>query len=189
MQYQDKITMTGATATLAVLLLLALLGLLPGSAKAQGHYGNSEVDAHQVKTVNNVKRGVVEALLAAEINAPARVEDRTFGAVLGGALGALAARKGGWAAQATVGSVGAWGGERIANAIGASRSDAIEVVVRLEGGQLITVVQQVTSRPLGVGDAVYVVQNNGTARVVRAESPAAASRPSTPTVEARVHEQ
>jgi len=187
MQYQDKIAMTGAAAIFAVLILFAALGVLPGSAHAQGRYGNSEVDAKQVKTVNAAQRGVVEAVLPAEIGASARVEDRTFGAVLGGALGALAARKGGWAAQAAAGTVAAWGGERIASAFGASRSDATEVVVRLEGGQLITVVQQVTGMPLGVGDAVYFVQNNGTARVVRAGTPATAFRP--PIVQAKFHEQ
>jgi len=187
MQYQDKITMTGAAASLALLCLFAALGMLPGAAVAQTRYGNSQVEAAQVKTINSVRKGVVEALLASQIDAPARNEDRAFGAILGGALGALAARKSTWAAQAAAGSVGAWGGERIASAISASQSDATEVVVRLENGQLISVVQQVTGRPLGIGDAVYVVQNNGAARVVLAQTPSTASRLPT-VVETRLYE-
>lgn len=165
---KDAPVMGGCAMAVFALLVFALLGMLPGSAKAQG-FGQMDVPSAQGRAVLNVQFGIVLDVQATTIEVEAPNQNRAMGGVIGAALGAFAARDSSWQGQGLAGSVGAFLGDRIANTVSKERRAATEVVVRLESGQLLAIVQENTV-PLAVGDPVYLVGQYPAVRVVRANA-------------------
>lgn len=58
-----------------------------------------------------------------------------------------------------------------------SQDRTTEIVVHVEGGPLIAVVQQMTCPPLGDGDPVDAVQSDRAVRVVLVQKPVATTSP------------
>lgn len=153
-------------------VMLAILGMLPGGANAQS-FGQADIPSAQGRAALNVQGGQVIDVQATAIEVIASNETRGIGGVIGGLLGAAAGRKESWQGQAAIGSLGALFGAKIAEAATKEMRPAMQVVVRLDNGRVIAVVQEMNGAPVGVGDAVYVVGSYPAVRVVKAATVAA----------------
>jgi outer membrane lipoprotein SlyB len=119
----------------------------------------------QAGRAQSVQMGSVYAVRDVSIqNAPSRV-----GTATGAALGGIAGSTLGSSNRAnTAGAVaGAVAGGAAANAVTRSTTPGVEVTVRLESNQLMSVVQAGSSNEFRVGDAVRVTSDGITTRVVR----------------------
>lgn len=148
---------------------LAMFGLLPGSAHAQS-WGQVDIPSSQGRAALNVQTGRVLDVQATAIEVVATNESRAFGGLIGGLLGAVAASNASWQGQAAVGSIGAFLGDKIVTSKMQEMRPAMQVIVRLESGLVIAVVQEMNGTPVGAGDAVYVVGSYPAVRVIRATS-------------------
>lgn len=165
---EDVTVMGGCLMAMVFLLVFAVFGLLPGAAHAQS-FGQMEVPSVQGRAALGVQFGIVLDLQATTIEVEAPNTNRAMGGVIGAALGAFAARDSSWQGQGLAGSVGAFLGDRIANTVSKERRPAAQVVVRLENGQMLAIVQE-NSVPLAVGDPVYLVGQYPAVRVVKAQA-------------------
>jgi outer membrane lipoprotein SlyB len=113
----------------------------------------------------SVQLGMVYAVRDVSIqNAPSRVGTAT-GAALGGIAGSsLGSSNRANAAGAVAGAVA---GGAAANAVTRSTTPGVEITVRLDNNQLMSVVQAGSSNEFRVGDAVRVTSDGVTTRVVR----------------------
>ncbi|ABD71959.1 outer membrane lipoprotein (plasmid) [Rhodoferax ferrireducens T118] len=149
------------------ILVVMLLDSMAGNAHAQS-WGQADIPSSQGRMAMNVMTGRVLDVQATDIEVVATNQNRAFGGLIGGLLGAAAARNGSWQGQAAVGSIGAFLGEKIANNSGTEMRPAMQVIVRLDSGQVIAVVQEMNGIPVGAGDAVFVVGSYPAVRVLRA---------------------
>jgi outer membrane lipoprotein SlyB len=113
----------------------------------------------------SVQMGMVYAVRDVSIqNAPSRVGTAT-GAALGGIAGSsLGSSNRANSAGAVAGAVA---GGAAANAVTRSTTPGVEITVRLESNQLMSVVQAGSSNEFRVGDAVRVTSDGFTTRVIR----------------------
>lgn len=149
------------TATLMSLLSVAVL---IGACASTGTNGNT-FSSSQTGRAQSVQMGTVSALRNVTIqNAPSRTGTAT-GAVLGGIAGSTLGS--GTRANAAGAVGGAVAGGAAANAITSSTTNGVEITVRLENNQLISVVQAGTANDFRVGDAVRITSDGQTTRVVR----------------------
>lgn len=127
--------------------------------------GPNTFQGNQTGRAQSVQSGTVYAVRDVTIqNAPSRVGTAT-GAVLGGIAGSTL---GGGSRAAAAGAVGgAVVGGAAANAITSSTQAGVEITVRLENNQLISVVQAGSSNEFRTGDSVRVTSDGQTTRVVR----------------------
>lgn len=127
--------------------------------------GPNTFQGNQTGRAQSVQSGTVYAVRDVTIqNAPSRVGTAT-GAVLGGIAGSTL---GGGSRAAAAGAVGgAVVGGAAANAITSSNQAGVEITVRLENNQLISVVQAGTASEFRAGDSVRVTSDGQTTRVVR----------------------
>lgn len=144
-----------------VLLMLPTATLIPASAQAQANTFN----ANQTGRAQSVQMGTVYAVRDVTIqNTGTRTGART-GAALGGIAGSTL---GSGSRANTAGAVaGATAGRAVGNAVTSSNQQGVEITVRLESNQLISVVQAGNSNEFRVGDAVRVTNDGRTTRVVR----------------------
>lgn len=148
------------TATTICLLSATLLITSCASTSSPNTFSNNQTGRAQT-----VQMGSVYAVRDVTIqNAPSRVGTAT-GAVLGGIAGSTLGSGSRANAAGAVG--GAVVGGAAANAITGSNSAGVEITVRLENNQLISVVQAGSSNEFRVGDAVRVTSDGQTTRVVR----------------------
>lgn len=146
----------GTICLLSAALLLGACATTPSPNTVQGN---------QTGRAQSVQPGTVYALRDVTIqNAPSRVGTAT-GAVLGGIAGSTLGSGNRANAAGAVG--GAVVGGAAANAITSSTQAGVEITIRLENNQLISVVQAGTSNEFRVGDAVRVTSDGQTTRVVR----------------------
>lgn len=173
-QFESKDRPVVGTAVIGflVVVVLALLGMLPGGANAQS-FGQADIPSAQGRAALNVQMGMVIDVQATAIEVAVTNENRGIGGVIGGLLGAAAAHKESWQGQAAIGSLGALLGSKIAEAATKEMRPAMQVVVRLDNGRVIAVVQEMNGTPVGAGDVVYVVGAYPAVRVVKAASVAA----------------
>jgi outer membrane lipoprotein SlyB len=164
--------------------LFAALALVVVSASAMAQISNpymgSTVEGPDARRVQDVRIGVVLDAIPVVIEAPASTQARATGATLGGLLGALAGNKQNWQAQSALGVLGALAGDAVAQKSAAASYDALQLVIQLEGGKVISLVQAMDEpMPLMRGEPVYVVGNAGyygsqAVRVLRRAIPAPA---------------
>lgn len=148
------------TVTTICLLSATLLITSCASTSSPNTFSNNQTGRAQT-----VQMGSVYAVRDVTIqNAPSRVGTAT-GAVLGGIAGSTLGSGSRANAAGAVG--GAVVGGAAANAITGSNSAGVEITVRLENNQLISVVQAGSSNEFRVGDAVRVTSDGQTTRVVR----------------------
>ena len=150
------------TQTVATICLLSATLLITSCATTSGP---NTIQGNQTGRAQSVQMGSVYAVRDVTIqNAPSRVGTAT-GAVLGGIAGSTL---GGGSRAAAAGAVGgAVVGGAAANAITASTQPGVEITVRLENNQLISVVQAGSSNEFRTGDSVRVTSDGQTTRVVR----------------------
>ena len=142
----------------ATILAIPLVLLLPLGGCAQS---TNSVSRSEANTVTSVYFGTITGLQAVNIQGQARLGAIT-GAIIGGATGAIAGSSPG----ATVG--GAAGGAAVGGAAGASeRRNGVEFVIRLDNGDVVSVIQQGNVNDWRVGDRVRITGSAGNARVSR----------------------
>jgi outer membrane lipoprotein SlyB len=135
---------------------LALLLPLGGCAESPNSVSRSEAN-----TVQSVYFGTITRLDAVNISGQTRLGAIT-GAIIGGATGAIAGSSPG----ATVG--GAAAGAAVGGAAGASeRRNGVEFTIRLDNGDVVSVIQQGNVNEWRVGDRVRITGSAGNARVSR----------------------
>lgn len=150
-----------ACRTLALALLLPAAALVSTSVPAQSNTFN----ANEAGRAQSVQMGSVYAVRDVTIqNTGTRSGART-GAALGGIAGSTL---GSGSRANTAGAVaGATAGRAVGNAVTSSNQRGVEITVRLESNQLISVVQAGNANEFRVGDAVRVTSDGRTTRVVR----------------------
>ncbi|MFW1677008.1 glycine zipper 2TM domain-containing protein [Pontibacter sp. JAM-7] len=146
-----------------IVITLAMMVVLTGCANNLSGSTYSRSEARKVQTVNY---GVIEAAQ------PVVIEGRTEGVVGTGAgaiIGGLAASEiGGGKGKSIATIIGVVTGGILGQSIeeSATRAQGQELTVRLENGQVISVVQEVANGPFfRPGDRVRVLQRGSTARV------------------------
>ena len=146
---------------LAKILLVATLTVLV-SACASSNSGSvyKRDDARKVQTV---KTGVVESVRTVQLEGT----KTPIGTVAGGAIGGIAGGSvGSGRTSAVVAVIGAVAGAIAGSAAEevATRKDALEITVKLDGGAMIAIVQEADEQ-FNPGEKVRIVENGDTSRV------------------------
>jgi outer membrane lipoprotein SlyB len=148
-------------------MIIAAL-LLPAVAltAACASLGPQEYSAREARSVENVAYGTVVSVRPVRINADQAPVGTIAGAAVGGLLGSSVGHGGGSVAGAVLGAVG---GGLAGNAIerSATTQNGEEVVVRLDNGQTIAIVQG-GWQDFAAGQRVQVVTGRGGSRVEHA---------------------
>ncbi|MCF1426676.1 MAG: glycine zipper 2TM domain-containing protein [Shewanella sp.] len=156
------------TKPLLVINLLSTLGL-SACATGPNPYGDtySVADAQQIQTLET---GTIVKLIPVSLEGE---NASTVGTIAGGAIGALL---GSHVGGGTGSDIAAIGGGLLGGIVGneagkaAGKRQGVNIVIRLDNGQTIAVVQQVNQHILfQVGERVEIYQLNGSARVVPAD--------------------
>jgi outer membrane lipoprotein SlyB len=144
------------------LIAVAVLGL---SGCASG-LGGSDYERTTARRVYEVKMGVIESLR------PVKLEGTKsgVGGLAGGAIGGIAGSgvgggRGG--AVSTVLGVVAGGLAGAALEEGGTRKPGLEIVVRLDSGRLLAVIQEDKGEAFQVGERVRLLESRGEARISR----------------------
>lgn len=150
-----------------ILAIAFLAVFLPQQAHAQSGnvYGHQQAQSYSV-----TETAVVLQVTMREVQPSWQA--RTAGAGIGAALAAVVASKAApnnrYAATLLAAPLGALAGERITNAT--AGSEAQEIVLRVNtqaGSRIVTIVQPAPFDPVVAGSSVYVINTQGTYRVVR----------------------
>jgi outer membrane lipoprotein SlyB len=129
-----------------------------GPSQAQG-LGSGDYASSDARRASSVEEGVVIHARAVNIEVAASPSSR----IVGGAVGAAACARmtnnvGNWAVRASLMTACAAGGERVANNVAEERREAIEVIVKLSSGRVISVTQEGNQEDLRAGDKVYIIR-------------------------------
>ncbi len=150
-------------------LVLAIFTLAACTPTKQTGTSYSRTEA---RTVQNVKLGRIVDVTVIQIEGT----KSGAGEVVGGALGGVAGHSTGSGAEADLaaiaaGAVGAFIGSRVEEA--ATKSEGREYTIKLENGEVISVVQAVDgdSETIVAGDSVKVLSQGGTFRVTKLKAP------------------
>lgn len=147
---------------LSRLLVVAALSVLV-TACASSNSGSvyKREDARKVQTV---KTGVVESVRTVKLEGT----KTPIGTVAGGAIGGIAGGSvgSGGRGSAVAAVIGAVAGAIAGSAIeeGVTRKDGLEITVKLDGGSMISIVQE-ADEAFKAGDKVRIVENSETSRV------------------------
>jgi outer membrane lipoprotein SlyB len=142
---------------------LLVPALLTGCASG---LGSGDYERTEARTVYEVKTGVVEGVRQVRLEGT----DSKVGSIAGGVVGGVAGSEVGGGKGAAVGAVlgavaGGVAGAAAEEAI--TRKPGIEIIVRLDAGRTIAVVQEDTGETFARGDRVRVLESGGQARVTR----------------------
>ena len=143
------------------LLAIGLLSLVLGAC-ATSNSGSvySRDDARKVQTV---RTGIVESVRSVKLEGT----KTPVGTIAGGAIGGIAGSSIGHGNGSTIAAVlGAVVGGLAGSAAeeGLTRKDALEITVKIDGGQLVAIVQEADEQ-FRAGDRVRLIESGGTTRV------------------------
>lgn len=147
-----------------VLLVPALLAaMLTGCASG---LGSGDYERKEARRVYEVKTGVVESVRQVRLEGT----DSNVGTVAGGIVGGVAGSEVGGGKGSAIGAVlgavvGGVAGKTVEEV--ATRKPGLEIVVRLDSGRTIAVVQEDTGESFARGDRVRVLESGGQARVTK----------------------
>ena len=143
-------------------LMAVLIAVAAGCASV----GPQDYSQSEARAVQTVAYGTVESVRAVRLTEDKPIVGTVAGAALGGLLGNTVGHGGGRAAATIIGAVG---GGIAGNAIerNVTAQDGLEIVVRLESGTTIAVVQG-GARDFQAGERVRVLTGPNGARVERA---------------------
>jgi len=117
----------------------------------------------EARKVQTIKTGVVESVRTVKLEGT----KSPVGTVAGGAIGGIAGSSMGSGRGSAIGAViGAVAGGLAGSALEevATRKDAYEITVKLDGGGLVAIVQE-ADVAFNAGDRVRIVENGGVSRV------------------------
>lgn len=141
----------------SLVLIVAFLGACASSNSGSVY---SRDEARKAQTV---KTGVVESVRNVKLEGT----KSPVGAVAGGAVGGIAGSSiGGGRGSMIAAVIGAVAGGLAGSAIeeGVTRKNAYEITVKLDGGNLVSVVQEADEQ-FAPGDRVRIIENGTTSRV------------------------
>ena len=145
----------------AVLLLLSLTLAACASSRSGDVYTRNQTRQEML-----VRTGTVESVREVLMEGT----ETGTGALAGAAVGGIAGSHIGGGRGQIIGAIlGAVAGGIAGSAIeeNVTKKNALEITVRLDGGQLIAVVQEMGSDQFLPGDRVRVLSGNGSSRVTR----------------------
>lgn len=146
-------------------LALALAAAMALSGCAQG-LGGGTYSRGEARRAMTVQFGTVDSVRAVRLEGT----KTPIGSVAGAAVGGIAGSSVGGGRGAAVATViGAVAGGVAGSALeeGATRTDGVEVTVRLDNGQYLAVVQADQGEQFRPGERVRVLRDGGTTRVGR----------------------
>ena len=144
-------------------VVLLVPALLAGCASG---LGSGDYERKEARRVYEVKMGVVESVRAVKLEGTDSKVGTVAGGVVGGVAGSSVGGGKGSAIGAVLGAVaGGVAGAAAEEAI--TRKPGIEVVVRLDSGRTIAVVQEDTGESFVRGDRVRILESGGQARVTK----------------------
>jgi outer membrane lipoprotein SlyB len=140
--------------------IVAVAGFLGACASSNSGSVYSRDEARKVQTV---KTGVVESVRSVKLEGT----KSPVGTVAGGAVGGVAGSSIGGGKGSIIGAVigavaGGLAGSGIEEAV--TRKDAFEITIKLDGGSLVSIVQEADEK-FAAGDRVRIVENGGVSRV------------------------
>ena len=146
---------------LAALLLLSLMLAACASSRSGDVYTSGQTRQEML-----VRTGTVESVREVLMEGTESGVGGFAGAAIGGVAGS---NVGGGRGQIVGAILGAVAGGIAGSAIeeNTTKKNALEITVRLDGGQLIAVVQEMGSERFQPGDRVRVLSGNGSSRVTR----------------------
>ena len=142
-------------------IALLSLGVLTGCASG---VGGDDYERRDTRRAYEVKMGVVEDVRRVSIGGT----DSGVGTIAGGAVGGIAGSSIGGGRGSAVGAViGAVAGGIAGKAAeeAATRTTGLEIVVRLDSGRTIAVVQEDKGESFVRGDRVRILESGGQTRV------------------------
>ncbi len=143
------------------LLIVSLLSLfLAACASSNSGSVYSRDDARKIQTV---RTGVVESVRQVKLEGT----KSPVGTVAGGAVGGIAGSAvGGGRGSMIAAVIGAVAGGLAGSALeeGVTRKDGLEITVKLDGGGLVSVVQE-ADEVFNAGDKVRLIESSGTTRI------------------------
>ncbi|HEY0906560.1 MAG TPA: glycine zipper 2TM domain-containing protein [Methylophilus sp.] len=137
-----------------------LAGFVAACASSNSGSVYSRDEARRTQTV---KTGVVESVRSVKLEGT----KSPVGTIAGGAVGGIAGSSIGGGRGSTIAAViGAVAGGLAGSALEetATRKDAFEITVKVDGGGLVAIVQE-ADEPFKAGDRVRIVEHGGTSRV------------------------
>lgn len=141
---------------LLVVTAIALGGCASGT-------GGKDYSRDQTRAVQEVQMGVVESVRDVNIEGTKTAIGAGAGAVVGGVAGSTVGKGTGSAIATAVGAVlGGLGGAAVEEST--TRSQGVEITVKLDSGRLIAITQT-ADEAFYVGDRVRVLSGGGTTRV------------------------
>ena len=141
---------------LLIVTAIALGGCASGT-------GGKDYSRDQTRAVQEVQMGVVESVREVNIEGTKTAIGAGAGAVVGGVAGSTVGKGTGSAIATAVGAVlGGLGGAAVEEST--TRSQGVEITVKLDSGRLIAITQT-ADEAFYVGDRVRVLSGGGTTRV------------------------
>jgi len=145
------------------LVLLSTVAILAGCASSKSGDVYSREQARREQTV---RVGVVDAVREVQLEGTKTPVGTLAGAAVGGIAGSTLGGGKGSAIAAVIGAVaGSLAGSGIEES--ATRKPALEITVRLDSGQVLSIVQEGMAAEFRPGDRVRVLAGRGESRVVR----------------------
>lgn len=145
-------------------IVLALVAIV--STGCASGLGGSDYERRDARRVYEVRMGVVEAVRPVRIEGTDSGVGATSGAVVGGVAGSSVGQGKGAIVGAVLGAVvGGVAGQAMEEQ--ATKKAGLEIVVRLDSGRTIAIVQEDRGEDLRVGDRVRILESGGEARVSR----------------------
>jgi len=148
------------TSSLVVLLVPVVLG---GCASG---LGGGDYERVESRRVYEVKMGVVESVREVKLEGTDTGVGATAGGVVGGIAGSTAGEGKGSAIAAVLGAVVGGIAGSAAEEL-ATRKPGLEIVVRLDSGRVVAVVQEKGNDTFASGDRVKLLESGGQVRVTR----------------------
>ncbi|MBF4991973.1 glycine zipper 2TM domain-containing protein [Methylophilus sp. QUAN] len=148
------------TRVLKWMAVAVITGVLAACASSNSGNVYSRDEARKAQTV---KTGVVESVRSVKLEGT----KSPVGTIAGGAIGGIAGSSvGGGKGSAIAAVIGAVAGGLAGSAAEevATRKNAYEITVKLDGGGLVAIVQEADEQ-FNAGDRVRIVENGGTSRV------------------------
>ncbi len=146
--------------TLQWLAIALIAGFLGACASSNSGSVYSRDEARRTQTV---KTGVVESVRSVKLEGT----KSPVGTIAGGAVGGIAGSSvGGGRGSVIAAVIGAVAGGLVGSAAeeAVTRKDAFEITIKLDGGGLVSIVQEADEQ-FAAGDRVRIVENGGTSRV------------------------
>ena len=144
----------------AVLLVPALL------AGCASGLGSGDYERKEARRVYEVKMGVVESVRTVKLEGTDSNVGTVAGGVVGGVAGSGVGGGKGSAIGAVLGAVAGGVAGKVVEEV-ATRKTALEIVVRLDSGRTIAIVQEDAGESFARGDRVRILESGGQARVTK----------------------